>query len=512
MRPASTVGFGWTAVALAALAVPGCGDVERGAQRASYREPVARLEPASIREAPTSQTVALRPEYRLRLDPSAHTVAVRLEIDVPRADSVYLRFRVDWGGYPGLAERVRRLQAFAASGGLSVAPVTGEAGSGHHVIAVDRPGRVTIIYEARLTPPADSRLYHRASQLAEEGGHLLTGDLLPFVSLGSPDGGWRQGATIWFSGLPSNWRVNSVERRSGTGYDVEDTQGAVFVVGPSRTRRAHMGPRSVTVAIQGRWPVPDERLFDAVERLAGSLHRIAGDGWPSGDHLIGVGRAPVAVQGLTTGGQVLGPAGLIYLGGDPQPEAAMAAWLRTASHELMHWYIPTGFRFADASPSWFAEGFTDYMSLKALLAGGLIEPQAFLDEIGQRLQRYRANPLYGQLSLPEAQTDFWEDDAYRFIYDGGASAAFLLDLGFQDRGGSLERVLRQLQRVAPLTTDTIQTALAGIPENEWIVEWLRRGANPDWDARLSKYRLNWSGRRLVSQDDWATNALASIRP
>ncbi len=152
------------------------------------------------------------------------------------------------------------------------------------------------------------------------------------------------------------------------------------------------------------------------------------------------------------------------------------------------------------------------MSLKALLAGGLIEPRAFLDEIGERLQRYQANPLYGQRSLPEAEADFWEDDAYRFIYDGGASAAFLLDLGFQDRGGSLERVLRQLQQVAPLTTDAIRTALAGIPENEWILEWLSAGANPDWDARLSGYRLIWSGRTLVSQDDWATKALASIRP
>lgn len=512
MRPTPAVGFVWTVVALAALAAPGCGDAGRGSEREPQGESVARLEPVSIRKAPTSKTVALQPEYRLRLDPSAHTVAVRIEIDVPRADSIYLRFQTDWGGYPGLAERLGRLEAFATSGVLSVAPVTEAADSENYVIAVDRAERVTITYEARLTPPAESRLYHRASQLAAEGGHLLTGDLLPSVSLGSPDDGWRQRATIWFSGLPANWRINTVERRSGTGYDVEDTHSAVFVVGALRTRRAHIGPRSVTVAIHGRWPVPDERLFDAVERLAGSLHRIAGDGWRSGDHLIGVGRVPMAVRGLMTGGQVLGRAGLIYLGGDAPPEAAMAAWMRTASHELMHWYIPTGFRFGDPSPSWFAEGFTDYMSLKALLAGGLIEPQEFLDEIGQRLQRYQANPLYGQRSLPEAQADFWEDDAYRFIYDGGASAAFLLDLGFQDRGGSLERLLRRLQTVAPLTTAAIEASLAGIPENEWIVEWLRAGANPDWDARLARYQLIWRGRRLVSRDDWATDALASIRP
>ncbi len=500
----------WTSAAWVAL---GCGDLERKTESTPVSGAPSQAEPASIRRAPlNSPPVELQPEYRLRLDPADHAVGVRLEIDLPAPGSIRLRFRSDWGGYPGLGERVRRLEAFAPSGQLSVTATPGGTAPGDYLIAVDRAARVTVTYEARLTPPAESRLYHRASQLGAEGGHLLTGDLLPFVSLGSDDGVWRQSAAIWFSGLPSSWRVASVEPRSGTGWEVEDTHSAVFVIGPLRSRRTHIGPRSVTVAIHGRWPVPDERLFDSVERLAGSLHRIAGDGWNSGDHLIGIGRVPVAVRGLTTGGQVIGSAGLIYLAGDARSEAAIAAWLRTASHELMHWYIPTGFRFGSQTPSWFAEGFTDYMSLKALLAGGLVQPQEFLDEVGSRLQRYRSNPLYGQRSLPEAQADFWEDDAYRFIYDGGASAAFLLDLGFQDRGGSLERVLRELQRVAPLTTAEIQTALAGVPENEWIAEWLGAGVNPDWDARLARYRLRWRNGTLESQDDWATDALASIRP
>ncbi len=508
MKPARAVTLAWTLAALAALAAYGCGDPDRGGERLSVRQEPSQGEPAPIESEP----VALRPEFRLRLDPADHIVAVRVEIDVPSPASLRLHFRTDWGGYPGLGARVRSLEAFAPSGGLSVVPEPGVSDDGDYVIQLDRAERVTVAYEARLTPPTDSRLYHRASQLADGGGHLLAGDLLPAVSLGDRGGDRRQGAAIWFSGLAPSWRVASVEPRSGTGWEVGDTRSAVFFVGPLRTRRAHIGPRSVTVAVHGRWPVDDERLFDLVERLAGSLHRIAGDGWGSGDHLIGVGRVPAAVRGLTSGGQVIGSAGLIYLGGDARAETAISAWLRTAAHELMHWYIPTGFRFGDPAPSWFAEGFTDYMALKALLAGGLIQPQEFLDEIGTRLQRYRANPLYGQRSLPEAQDDFWDDDAYRFIYDGGASAAFLLDLGFQDRGGSLERVLRELQRVAPLTAADIQTALSRVPENGWIAEWLDAGVNPDWDARLARYRLHWRNRSLESRDDWATDALASIRP
>lgn len=512
MKPARAAALAWTLGALAGLAGSGCGEPDRGGERVSVRQAPPRAEPASSRRSQESEPAALRPEFRLRLDPADHTVFVRLEIDVPSPGSLRLHFRTDWGGYSGLGERVRSLEAFAPAGGLSVVSASGASDRGDYVIEVDRAERVTVAYAARLTPPTDSRLYHRASQLADEGGHLLTGDLLPAVSLGDRGGDRRQGAAIWFSGLPPSWRVASVEPRSGTAWEVGDTRSAVFFVGPLRTRRAHIGPRSVTVAVHGRWPADDGRLFDTVERLAGSLHRIAGEGWGSGDHLIGVGRVPAAVRGLTSGGQVLGSAGLIYLGGDTRPETAIAAWLRTAAHELMHWYIPTGFRFGDPAPSWFAEGFTDYMALKALLAGGLIQPQEFLDELGARLQRYRANPLYGQRSLTEAQNDFWDDDAYRFIYDGGASAAFLLDLGFQDRGGSLERVLRQLQRLAPLTAADIRTALSSVPENGWIANWLDAGVNPDWDARLARYRLRWRNGTLESQDGWATDALASLRP
>ncbi len=437
---------------------------------------------------------------------------MQVEFEIAQADSIHLLFRTEWGGYPGLADRLRRLEAFAPSGALSVTGGSDELGSGHLIVADAEPGRITVTYELSLSPPEQSRLYHRASQLSTEGGHLLTGDLLPFIALGRTPRAGRQNARLWFSGLPVDWRVTSVERRAGTGYEIKDTNSAFFLVGPLRTRRSHVGPRSLTVAIYGRWPVPDDRLFDAIERIAGSLHRIAGEGWGAGDHLVGVGRVPVEIHGLSTGGQVIGPAGLVYLAGDAPAEVALAAWMRSASHELMHWYIPTGFRFGTEPPSWFAEGFTDYMALKALFAGGLLEPQTFLDEIGERLARYRESPLYGRRSLPEAQADFWEDDAYRYIYDGGAAAAFLLDLGFQDRRGSLERALRGIRRAAPITDEVLRAALADIPENGWIDAWLATGANPDWDARLARYRLIWKRGRLVTTDDWATDVLASIRP
>jgi len=454
----------------------------------------------------------LVPEFRLRLDPGANTIEARIELDAPQADSLHMLFRTEWEGYPGLEERLRKIEAWSSAGGLPVEEVMDGLGPGHRRIAIEQPGHVTIAYSLVLAPRGDSRFYHRVSQLAPDGGHLLGNDVLPRIWLGRPRAG-AQPATLWFTGLPANWRVATVEPRAGTGYDVREILNAVFVVGPLRSRRLNIGQRSLAAAIYGRWPVRDDRVVDAVNRIAGSLHRIAGDGWSPGRYLLGAGRVPAGVPGLSTGGQVIGRSGIVYVGGTGPAEVEFQHWMYTTAHELMHWYIPTAFAFEVADPpAWFAEGFTDYMALKVLLVGNLIEPAEFLTAIGERLARYRASLLYGHTSVSQAQESFWEENSYRYIYDGGAVAAFLLDLGFQDRGGSLERALRELQRQRPVGVETVTATLAAVRENDWIHDWLDTGANPDYEARFSQYGLALTDGALISLNNWTTDALSSIKP
>jgi predicted metalloprotease with PDZ domain len=449
------------------------------------------------------------PELRLRFDPAAHLVEARIEVDAPEPLPIHLLFRVEWEGYPELGNRLRKLEAWGSDGALTV--TSGEQGPGHRVVQVDRAERVTIAYSLELAPPSDATLYHRVSQLAAEGGHLIGNDALPRLWLGPPRAG-PQRALLWFTGLPPSWRVATVERHAGTGYELDDIMRAVFIVGPLRSQRSVVGPHSLTTAVHGRWPVDDDHVFRVASAISGSLHRLAGDGWAAGDYLLGAGRVPAGIGGRSTGGQVVGRAGIVYVGGSGPAEVEFGHWRHTTAHELMHWYIPTAFRFEGEVPRWFSEGFTEYMALKVQLVGGLIAPQEFLDGIGERLARYRASPLNGRRSVPEAEKTFWEEESYRYIYDGGAAAAFLLDLGFQDRGRSLERALAEARRAGPLSADKLQAALAAIPENDWIRDWLAAGRDPDWDARLRQYRLAWSNGTLRSLDDWATRVLSTIRP
>ena len=451
------------------------------------------------------------PEYRVRVDLSAQQVHVRVEIDVPEPGSIHLLFRGKWDGYPDLESRLQRLEAYGPRGPLTVEMKQEDIDSGHRRIVVEESGLVTINYAMVMSPPSESRFYHRVSQLSADGGHFIGRDFLPRIWLNKPSNG-THAARIRIEGMPRNWRPATVAGRAGNFYAFDDIGDAVIIVGPLRTWRLNIGRRSLTSAIHGAWPVDDARIVAAIESIAGALHRIAGTGWASGDYILGAGRVPVAVPGLSTGGQVIGKSALVYVGGSGPGELEFERWLHTTSHELMHWYIPTAFALPGAPPSWFAEGFTDYFSMKILLAGGLIEPQAFLDEIGDRLARYRASPLYGVTSVAAAEADFWEDNSYRFIYDGGAVAAFLLDLGFQARGGSLERVLTDIREAGLVTDESLSTALGSVRENEWINAWLAGDANPDWDAELARYRLSWNGQTLVSADGWATDALSSIRP
>lgn len=460
----------------------------------------------------TAQTVLPgTPEYRLRIEPGERRVEVRVEIEVQEPASIHLLFRGEWDGYHGLASRLNDLRAWGPQGDLEVESKGEDIDSGHRQMKVEIPGLVTIAYSMEMLPPAESRFYHRVSQLSSGGGHLIGRDLLPRIWLNSPSPGTHS-ARIRIVDMPRRWGAASVARRAGTSYRFDDIGDAVIFVGPLRTRVFHIGHRSLTTSVYGDWPVADERITDAIERIAGALHRIARDGWEKGDYLLGAGRVPEAVPGLSTGGQVIGRSGLVYVGGSGPPKLEFERWLFTTSHELMHWYIPTAFGFQGKPPSWFSEGFTDYFSLKALLAGDLIEPEAFLAEIADRLARYRRSPLYGETSVADAQDDFWEDDAYRFIYDGGAVAAFLLDLGFQARGESLEGVLSSVRESRPVTAERLADALGSIEENEWIHGWLEGGGNPDWESELERYGLDWNGKTLVSSDGWATEMLSTIRP
>jgi predicted metalloprotease with PDZ domain len=496
------------------LGLTTCGGERQPAQTS---EDAAPESPALTREAapaasdrrPTHASLTT-PDFRLRIDAARHLVRGEIDLELANPDTVHIQFRADWDGYPGLASRVRTVEAWSGSGALPVHD--SRAAAGRRAIPVSGAGRVTVAYTLELTPPTDTRLYHRASQLSLQGGHLIGRDMLPRVWTSSGRGATPGHARIWFSGLPPSWRIATVARHEGNAYETDDIRDIVFALGPLRTRQFNIGPRAVTVAILGDWAASDERIFHALQSIAGNLHSIAGDGWREGPHLIIAGRVPAGPQGLATGGQVLGRTGLVYVGGTWPGTLGFERWLFTAAHELMHWYIPTAFHFREQPPSWFAEGFTDYMALKTLLVGGLIPAPQFLMEMGERIVRYQSSPLYGNTSMAEAQSAFWREDDYRFIYDGGSAAAFLLDLGFHDRRGSLERALRELSHSGQLDEERIVDALSTVRENEWLAAWLATGENPDWGARLRNYGMELQGGRLSANESWATDELSTIRP
>lgn len=497
-------------IPLAAAALLGCAAPDERSEPPEAASPPHEAAPAPPATAPDPAGEPV-PEVRLTLDETTPGITVLIELDLDRPTEVNLLFRMDFEGYPDLAARLVSLAARGPAGPLETQTAKEGLGVGHFVIDADAVGRVAIEYNLAVEPPDDSRLYHRVSQIAAYGGHLLARDLVPRIWLGPPHGG-PQPAQVFFSGLPRDWRVATVEPHAGTGYSVADIVDAVFLVGPLRQQQLNLGPRSLVTAVYGRWPIDDARIFDAVNRMAGTLHRIAGDSWARGDYLLGVGRVPTTISGWSAGGQVIGNSAVTCAGGSLRSDVEFESWVYTTAHELMHWYIPTGFAFDSEPPSWFAEGFTDYMALKTLLVGGLIDAQAFLDEMHFRWQRYRDSPLYGTTSIIEAEEDFWSEDTYHYIYDGGALAALLLDLGFQDRGGSLERSLGQLRRRPQMSAEDLVAMLASIRENEWISDWLATGKNPDWEGRLETYGLASRNDSFVSLNDWATNALRSIRP
>jgi hypothetical protein len=71
--------------------------------------------------------------------------------------------------------------------------------------------------------------------------------------------------------------------------------------------------------------------------------------------------------------------------------------------------------------------------------------------------------------------------------------------------------LREIQRQNPVTVEKVTAVLASVRENSWIHDWLEAGVNPDWEARFSQYGLALREGRLISLNNWTTDALSSIR-
>lgn len=132
----------------------------------------------------------------------------------------------------------------------------------------------------------------------------------------------------------------------------------------------------------------------------------------------------------------------------PSTSADALVWRHGFAHEVGHlWNGITISPLAHGENEWFKEGFTDYLTLKALRSFGAIDDRLLANKIENILRRYYlVLSSSGPKSLVEAGTN--KQDNRMLVYGGGALVAFLLDgeMALQNGPGAFEAMLGDLYR------------------------------------------------------------------
>jgi predicted metalloprotease with PDZ domain len=141
-------------------------------------------------------------------------------------------------------------------------------------------------------------------------------------------------------------------------------------------------------------------------------------------------------------------------------------FLTTLAHEYFHtWGIKEASAGDDESTDeqkpeqggqmrWFGEGFTEYFARLIMLRAGLLDMNAFLDEMQEMSTTARQVNTSGRLNLVTASEEFFARDAGRsYCYHEGCVLAFVLDLELRQQAEGGRTLTEFMRRYIPEQRD-----------------------------------------------------------
>jgi len=380
---------------------------------------------------------------RLRVEASLPIDGRELAMDTTRPGFVP---ELDAGGWPALVAGLSEFE---------------RAGDGGWRLAQPRSGRIEFTYAVDYAPlaaldwPAPREACWR-----EEGYFSVIGRSIfvttpalegSSVSFVLPDG-WRA-VTPWdeLPGSPSAFEVPSAPLL---------TQN-LLVFTRSAPEVVSAGGLRVLVAPTRDW---DGARAEVRRVLEGALPRLSGfmDSAERGNYLVAL------LPQSATGGEAFRSGFAMTFATTPS-RANAAVWGNTIAHEVFHLWNGWGLRGADyASSQWFQEGFTEYAANVALVAAGIVTPEAFMEQLAEHVRRSR------ELATSLEATGGRKGPP---LYSAGALVAFDWDVRIRHATGGKNTLWHVLRALWDRTGG-----------GEWPYEWA------DIEAVLAQTAdFDWSG-------------------
>jgi predicted metalloprotease with PDZ domain len=243
--------------------------------------------------------------------------------------------------------------------------------------------------------------------------------------------------------LPAGW--TSVAAWPQTGPDryavdgLNDVVRNIFVVGPG------LEPQTIDVDGMAVTLLAQDALADGLDDfrqvLADSLSRYAAvfGGVPMPRYLVVFG------EGAMNDGGAFAQSFGQRMPAPFRPHERLM-WARTLSHETLHAWLGITIRPDPwAQSQWFTEGGADYLSMKTLYRGGLVDAHDVIFMLEGQIRRFFLGRMAsGPVSLAEAGEN--KQQNRQLVYGGGALFHYLLDarMTAQSGPGAYEAALGRL--------------------------------------------------------------------
>jgi predicted metalloprotease with PDZ domain len=324
----------------------------------------------------------------------------------------------------GWATFVHELRASDGGRAVALSPLPG----GRWVVRGARPAAVSLSYDVVI---AHDTVHWRVSGAFAAGYALdrtvfFCGRAL-FVAAAGADAS----PSVVRVRLPNGWRIATPYRADPTrpdtyvATDLADLWANGSLVGPLSTEEVRSGALRVVFAggpsIRAGLGVYARSLGPVVRTYAAAL-----GGAPTGTLVVIANLSP---RPRDRGGESF-TRSISMLSPNAPDASTRSQWGYLLAHETFHQWNPNAFPPADQPQvEWLVEGFTDYMTRRAMRSTGLMTDDEYRRAVSASYATYAA--LAGHTSLRAAGAD--KGTNYDLLYAGGATVAAALDADLRRR-------------------------------------------------------------------------------
>ena len=226
--------------------------------------------------------------------------------------------------------------------------------------------------------------------------------------------------------VPENWKVSTawvkLSNLKFAAKNIDELVHNLLMIGRHEERLVKHDNMSITIATPSNFKHRIDLIQQSLEKILPAYKDIFGE-LPTANYLVCASK-----NTIQDGEAYTNSFHQMFL--DKDLEYNKMVWANTLAHEMFHYWNGTNFLYSNDYEGnyWFSEGFTNYYSSLTLLRTGIISEEDYLRFLAFQFSRINASQALSKEKISLVAAGKKKIDNWHFIYGGGTSIAFILDV------------------------------------------------------------------------------------